>query len=228
MKKFTLIELLIVIAIIGILASLLLPSLSKTREKARRAVCLSNQRQFAMAVTMIAEDQDGKLPSGAKGANAQGADHSIWLGFYLRDLLIKENGFSEEALYCPNMKGMKQIQGSEQMIGFSYLGGRHKIKNKYSYDIAIRLTDESSIPLITDINDSSTSLNWTGIAHMADEGTDGKKHGTSGVQAKSLGSKGGNVIFLHGGAKWHTINNLQIYNNYNVSTAWKSMWTYDQ
>ncbi|MCH2208096.1 MAG: prepilin-type N-terminal cleavage/methylation domain-containing protein [Lentisphaerales bacterium] len=42
MKKFTLMELLIVIAIIGILTSILLPSLHKAREKTKSAVCKSN------------------------------------------------------------------------------------------------------------------------------------------------------------------------------------------
>jgi prepilin-type N-terminal cleavage/methylation domain-containing protein len=62
-KKFTLIEILVVIAIIGILASLLLPSLSKARKKSRISVCLNNQKQLAIAVSMYAGDNDFYAPS---------------------------------------------------------------------------------------------------------------------------------------------------------------------
>jgi len=61
-KGFTLIELLVVIAIINILAGMLLPSLTRAREQARRAACLSNLRQIGMALAMYASENDGFYP----------------------------------------------------------------------------------------------------------------------------------------------------------------------
>ena len=57
---FTLIELLVVIAIIAILAAMLLPALSRAKQAANMANCVSNQKQLALAWTMYCDDNDDK------------------------------------------------------------------------------------------------------------------------------------------------------------------------
>jgi prepilin-type N-terminal cleavage/methylation domain-containing protein len=64
---FTLIELLMVVAILMILASLVLPVLARTRAKAESAQCLSNLRQWGMAYRQYADDNKDCLPRRGQG-----------------------------------------------------------------------------------------------------------------------------------------------------------------
>jgi len=70
---FTLIELLVVVAIIAILMAILMPALQRAREQGKRAVCLSNLKQLALAWIMYADENDDKIVNGesAGGGNGQ-------------------------------------------------------------------------------------------------------------------------------------------------------------
>ena len=77
-RSFTLIEVLVVVAIIGILASLLLPVLGAARKKAKTAVCKSNLRQIGPLHVMFADDNADLFPSFNNGNHP--LDYSSWGG----------------------------------------------------------------------------------------------------------------------------------------------------
>ena len=59
---FTLVEVLLVIAVIAILAALVLPALARARERAAAIACLNNDRQLALGLVLYVDDHEGSLP----------------------------------------------------------------------------------------------------------------------------------------------------------------------
>lgn len=74
-NKFTLLELLIVIAILAILMTLLLPSLGRAREVSERAVCASNLKQLFTGTMLHSQNNDFKLPPVIR----QGVSNTTWI-----------------------------------------------------------------------------------------------------------------------------------------------------
>jgi prepilin-type N-terminal cleavage/methylation domain-containing protein/prepilin-type processing-associated H-X9-DG protein len=78
-RGFTLIEILVVIAIIAILAAIIFPIFSRARAKARQTRCLSNVKQLALAMDMYAQDYEEQLPVAHNGPGGGGLDGGwVW------------------------------------------------------------------------------------------------------------------------------------------------------
>lgn len=75
---FTLIELLVVISIIALLIGILLPVLGSTRASARTLQCLSNQKNWGLALTMFTEDHKGWFPPRVGNVNTVENNPKLW------------------------------------------------------------------------------------------------------------------------------------------------------
>ncbi len=110
-RGFTLIEMLVVIAIIGVLVALLLPALGAAREGARNATCKNNLRQFGVGLNLYADNNRESLCSGAMDWRRDGAVTEVG---WVADLV--NLGTSVGQMLCPTNE-VKMTEKYNDLLG---------------------------------------------------------------------------------------------------------------
>ncbi len=155
-RGFSLIELLLVMSIIALLISILLPALSRSRQIARSAVCLSNLHTMSMAVQMYADANDGRLPAVGLAHGGSVDEGSAWI-----NSMSREYG-SLGVTKCPDDRSpywTTPAPSGEQFRRLSFAA---------NYYMVGMIEGREEFNVLTRIKRPSTSIYWVELAEQGD------------------------------------------------------------
>jgi len=155
-RGFTLVELLVVISIIGLLASLAVPVISGAQKKAKAGACLSNLRQIGLATLAYAADNSNLLPDGSQ-SNGSPTWAASLAGFMSLDPTKKKNVF-----VCPGCeKPVRDGQGNQIPVTYGFNSGlvpRSQANNTNRLTMVVR---PSQVILAADMCQNPGNNGWS-------------------------------------------------------------------
>jgi prepilin-type N-terminal cleavage/methylation domain-containing protein/prepilin-type processing-associated H-X9-DG protein len=205
-KAFSLIEVLVVTAIIAILASMLMPALQKAREKARQGVCMSNLRQIGLAFMMYETDWHCMGYYSDEGGRR-------WYGplfsYIHSGLTIATAGYTDKRLavfMCPSDRICDRIPGTRTKsyaINAYFLRGYNQGDPTLNYHCGhsqASCSNPSSYFLVGELHDG----NWMGTASGAGIYSGSNPPGQFGPGTPTFDAHGdgSNFLFVDGHVKW--------------------------
>ena len=186
---FTLIEQIIVLAVIGLLAALLLPVISRVRSQAYVTTCLSNERQLGMAFSLYTQDYDGRFPDFHSDFRsvANASDSPYWHDHFCQCLSLEPGQVCFESLLHPYLRS--------QNIPFCPTDTEGKMVGRdiSSYEYKVWLANGRSLAEIP--HSSELALLWEQWAYHIGNG-----HMSEYDRRSAM-----NVLFTDGHARWRRL-----------------------
>jgi prepilin-type N-terminal cleavage/methylation domain-containing protein len=203
-RGFTIVEMLVVIAIILLMIAIVMPVIRSVRSMAQRVVCMSNMEQLFMGFKMYANDNRGCLPYVLNGPPGAG-NCMDWLGYKKKDIpkagTIWQYILEEKVYLCPADSKWRDPSlnvcwtPSYATHSYAVCDPRSGVPlDKFGADKAL-MVDESE----RTINDGRFVNKWDTFA---------SRHVISGWGQKDRARAGGHIMFCDGTVKFFMANDI--------------------